>query len=715
MAIARKDLPDVVRPFAWHGVQFEGYSGNDLYADCPFCGKVGKFYVDRESAQFVCASRATTCGRKGNAVTFLEQWYEHCLDDTTGRHRAKLAEARGGLPSAAFLGVAWDALNGRYVFPTRRETGTVQDLRSWKPKGKVLGTAGCKSGLFGLEQLLDEEKKEWPVFVCEGEWDAIVLRWLLGECKVHAIVTGVPGARVWKKEWTALLKGRDVTMMYDADEDGDEGSAKAALAIAPAARVVRFLCWPESIPDKFDVRDFVVARIVVGKKKPGMTWMLLRSMIQDAHRRPHLLETADAPAKIVRPESNITFQEAVASFRSRLDWNDDLEDALLAMYATVLSNQIPDDPVWLLLVGPPSSGKTKLISSLKDVPDVLFQSSVHTKALVSGFATKDGKDPCLIPKLLGKVGVFKDWTEVLKGNPMMVQELYSTLRGLYDGRLDRHYGNGQDLQYIGRFSIIGGTTNNIHGESQASVGERFLKFQLPNLSREQVNQRLWVAMTSVSMGEEHDAALAKASHDFLNRDVTFRPPIEMVGEEYLRRISAIAQLVSILRHEVEWGRRGFTEMLKFKPAAEVGARLAKQLVKLAMGVALVLDTPRLTVRGWRVVERTAFDTAIGFNLDLVQAMMELGGAGITLSELAKQARLPESNVEAKLADLVALDVVAADRPTASIGPGRPARRAWRVTRRVADLWRQANVQEDHVRSAAFGRVRKRFKKGETKE
>jgi len=42
----------------------------------------------------------------------------------------------------------------------------------------------------------------------------------------------------------------------------------------------------------------------------------------------------------------------------------------LTILATVIANAQKGDPVWLLLVGPPSSAKSELLRALGDVPEV---------------------------------------------------------------------------------------------------------------------------------------------------------------------------------------------------------------------------------------------------------------------------------------------------------------------------------------------------------
>jgi hypothetical protein len=72
-----------------------------------------------------------------------------------------------------------------------------------------------------------------------------------------------------------------------------------------------------------------------------------------------------------------TLDETVAVFTQWL-YLPDVEPIYAALGAAA-ANYLPGAPVWLVLVGPPASGKTEILHALGRLPDV-YQAATLTKA-----------------------------------------------------------------------------------------------------------------------------------------------------------------------------------------------------------------------------------------------------------------------------------------------------------------------------------------------
>src|SRR3990167_9187290 len=87
---------------------------------------------------------------------------------------------------------------------------------------------------------------------------------------------------------------------------------------------------------------------------------------------------------------------------------------LKLVLAVIISARIPTTPAWMFIVGPPGSGKTEFLNTIKDCIGVTSISSMTSSTLVSGFTTK-GKDASLLMNIpaTGGVLLFKDFTSIL--------------------------------------------------------------------------------------------------------------------------------------------------------------------------------------------------------------------------------------------------------------------------------------------------------------
>jgi hypothetical protein len=303
------------------------------------------------------------------------------------------------------------------------------------------------------------------------------------------------------------------------------------------------------------------------------------------------------------------------------------------------------------------------------------------RLLISGYYTKDG-DPSLIPRIQGKTLVLKDYTEVLSMAHQGREEVYSILRGAYDGRAERVFGNGVRREYTDcYFTIVAGVTSAIHGDTRATLGERFLKYELIPPGPEGMDPTMQVKQAMLQAtgdDREHEQLGLEAQsvvRAFLDRE--WDPSsIPLVPDEMLERLVALSQLVAYLRAGVD---RNWSGDLAYRPRPEIGTRLGKQLVKLLRFLALVHGEP-VNQKHYELVERTAMYTGIGWSLDLLKGMVLAYPGGLSVPELAEQGQMAESTAYKKVGDLVELRIV--ERCKAKREPGRLG--APMILYRVAD-------------------------------
>jgi putative DNA primase/helicase len=152
-------------------------------------------------------------------------------------------------------GLGWDG--ARYTIPILDAAGACVNIRRYNreltPKMLNFFTTYGRARLYPLDQLAEARTRVTPIFLFEGELDAL-LATQSGLCAIS--VTG--GAGTWRDEFTELFRDLTVLICYDCDDAGRAGSLNVARALATVAtRVWRFDLDPARM-DGYDFTDYVL-------------------------------------------------------------------------------------------------------------------------------------------------------------------------------------------------------------------------------------------------------------------------------------------------------------------------------------------------------------------------------------------------------------------------------------------------------------------------
>lgn len=681
-------MSDFIRIFEQHGVDFTGESGDERIGTCPFTGKSNKFYVNVRKKVF----DSKTAGIAGGVSVFLEKVAEMYQEGLTTSLLKKLAEHRQ-LPEEAFLpwGVGWDG--SRYTMPVRDPQGHVTDIRMYQLGKRVMSTSGVQTGLFGAERLTKQLGD--PVFICEGEWDAIALQWLKTKTGSKGVVVGLPGAGTFKNEWIPWLTGRRVHTLYDNDAPGEEGEVRIEKRLKSAVQELTFVHWPEGVSDGFDVRDYVIYG-AVERNTPRKCWeALLRKFELYPRTNPPRRRAADGPEagegtgrrlsdRSVWEAKPPSYDDVVTTFRKwlYLETTVGIEITL----AVVASQAIEGPPVWMFLVAPPGGGKTEILSSLIGLESIYLQSSLTPHALISGANWKGDQDPSLIPRLNGKVLVIKDFTSILSMRDTEKDEIFGILRDAYDGRCGKVFGTGIERAYESRFTVLAAVTPRIYDLSQQhhSLGERFLKCGVGNnLQHTSERDIIRRAIDNINSDTKMKAELQDVVHAFMRR--TRSKEIPSLSPAMYDKLIALAMFGARMRGTVS--RDGYrNDIITSKPSAEVGSRLGVQLAKLAKSVAWIHGRKEVGEPDYLLVKKVMLDTVSQRTEDIVRVLLQhcpSPGDFMSSKEIATQTRYPIATVGRIMDDLYILDVVART--------GTTYRFNWTVSRYIRDCVNKAGL------------------------
>lgn len=290
------------------------------------------------------------------------------------------------------------------------------------------------------------------------------------------------------------------------------------------------------------------------------------------------------------------FTDLQKVFDDHMLWED--RGALRLAIATVIGNQMDMDPVWLMLVAPPSGGKTEIISSLDEIriggnKTIMPISDMTKNAFVSGMK-KTGKETSLLHSMpFGGIFTFKDFTSLLSKNKDDQMEIFGQLREIYDGSYDKHVGTGDNLAWKGKVGALAGSTEVIyeHLEVATAMGARFIMYTINQPDRQQV-LRLTLKNKKDKLNKPEIRAYRQACvKSYVEHIVDNMEEDDVeLSEETEENIISVADFCTRVRSGVIMDeRRGH---IKFVPSKEMPMRMTEQLLALASAFIMMDQSER---------------------------------------------------------------------------------------------------------------------------
>jgi hypothetical protein len=315
--------------------------------------------------------------------------------------------------------------------------------------------------------------------------------------------------------------------------------------------------------------------------------------------------------------------------------------------AAVAANRLEGDPLWMLLVAPPASGKTEMLDSLLGLPDMHPAATLTEAALLSGVPRKErSKDASGgLLRAMGGFGflICKDFTSVLSMHRDLRTPLLAALREIYDGDWTRHVGadGGRTLPWHGKMALIGGVTPVIdaHHSVTAALGERFLLNRIPDI--EPTKQ----ALSALQHDGQEDTMRTELRAAVTSLFLDFRPSWFDLEEGIQNNLASLSTLVTRARSAVERDR--YRRDIELVPGSERPGRLVRQLKRLYNGL---LNIGLSREECWPLVCRVAMDCIPVLRC---RALEHLRRAGTTTSQVATAISYPTTTVHRALEDLTA--------------------------------------------------------------
>ncbi|MDO8495144.1 MAG: hypothetical protein Q7S32_01265 [bacterium] len=264
-------------------------------------------------------------------------------------------------------------------------------------------------------------------------------------------------------------------------------------AIPPETPLVSLASRLQPLWEALSIEDDITAALFIEKTLKdyfGLRKSDLKPFHRACQKTKKAFETKKGSEKKEQEKTelldrDINSSEALAAISTIGIVDPRIFDLVVAAYVAAKLHASP--PIWLLLVGAPSSFKTELVR-LIDLPEIYSLDTLTENAFASGYVMPDGSDPDdLLPLLDGKCFVIKDLTTLFSLKEDSVKKILGDLTSIFDGKYEKFTATRGEVRYCSRFSMVTCITPAILGKHQRymhQLGGRFFFIRVPDLTPE---------------------------------------------------------------------------------------------------------------------------------------------------------------------------------------------------------------------------------------
>lgn len=403
-------------------------------------------------------------------------------------------------------------------------------------------------------------------------------------------------------------------------------------------------------------------------------------------------------SKLAHPSSASPVYKLASAFQEHLHLPD--PTPVYVTMGTIAGNMMTGPPIWMMLVGSSSCGKTALLKSLLKIHRVRAVSSIKGEAaLLSGVKAKERSKESTggVLRELGDRGclAFMDFTGVLSKSKEAVAEMCGIFRDLYDGCWSRDIGGegGMHYEHTGIVSMIAGVTHAIDRHHEVSeLGERCVYYRFPITDGYQEGIKVAQA-TEPDLYNEQRQDLVKAMFDHVGlrfEDACVRRKIDLSEAD---RLVSLAQFGALARTSIPRDFR--TRQIIDIASPEVCTRMTGELTQLYLGMeAIGVDREDM----WKSVNKVALDSMPLARRMILQTVMD-GEARRGVGAICERVRVSDAVVRRVVEDLELLGLARRTTSTTSTngnggnGNGNGSGGGWRLTEWAHERLEKAGVMK----------------------
>jgi hypothetical protein len=402
------------------------------------------------------------------------------------------------------------------------------------------------------------------------------------------------------------------------------------------------------------------------------------------------VQECDSASVIRYPDQRERLLQLMQSLSS-YHYLDEVGSVCFAL-AVAASNHADRQPLWGMLVGAPSGGKTTAIDLVSYATSANLD-SVTAPGLLSWHKANQHAPSVPTGALvrLGDRGLLTvaDFSTVLSGNRDRRDDLFAMLRRVFDGKIQRDLGNeNQALTWEGRVTFLAACTSTIDNYSAHTdaLGPRWVNYRLPprvGAPRKAVTRR--AVKRSEDQNRIADEVKAMEGAAVVVGLAGFNARKEHLDDEHI--ISAVEDAAQV----VCWGRAsvprdsGSRRDVCGIPEVEETPRVAQQLHMLLTHLVHIGLSDDEAIN---LMSKVAIDSMPAIRAKVLGALASWSGE-FTSAALARLLHLDWKVVNRAVEDFEALTLVTrVERPASFTNTGAAEAKPWVFDHEDADAIRE---------------------------
>lgn len=253
--------------------------------------------------------------------------------------------------------------------------------------------------------------------------------------------------------------------------------------------------------------------------------------------------------------------------------------------ATMVSTRLNlGDPIWLVIIGASSGGKSQILRPIALTDEKLVH-RVDDLTENTFLSAKAGNKNNSLLHRIGSRGiiVISDLTVLFSKNSEARGAILSQFRMIYDGEMTKMSGNdSKPNTWKGKIGIVSGSTPSIYAkfEEVADMGERFVYYRMKEIDPKKATE---IALNRVINGKELDDKLSKLYGTYIEE--VGKNAIEhdfVLDKKTKDRITEVAMLAERIRTVAQKDWKG--EVITKIPVPALPMRISLQLSNIAKGL-----------------------------------------------------------------------------------------------------------------------------------